>query len=124
MGVWRSAQDMLSVLNSLDKGTCARHTKCRRRSNDVGLEAAWKRTHDRVLREASGLERRRRGLPTGAHAVSELLHTEVTSSYSVARPRCTKQVPLIASVLDEPKDSLPVDMLCALFCCRIFFLCL
>ena len=103
------------TLNSLDEGQCPRKTvPSRIPGQPAGDREALAQLHAVALREASRLERARRGrvhpCPTGVASLAALLKTAPLNNYTI-RDTTTKQIPMIADAIDEPEHGDVVHLL-------------
>ena len=108
------AEEYVQLMNSLHTGKVQGQTRCRREGLPE-MQAAWSRVHVVAVREATRLVRGRRGLGlTGVQAVSELVKSSFVGAYSRELSTRSSHEVLAANAVDEPTDTVIVDMLSAL----------
>jgi hypothetical protein len=116
VGVFKIAQGMVNVVNSLDKGSCRQQTYRRpRRALSPEVRAAQAQAHSDILSEACAFAKRRRGSAlTGVRSCAKLLKKIDTEIYSESGARPAQRELLRPFDVDEPTDERCVDMLACL----------
>ena len=107
------ANRILLGLNALNRGLPRSRTHGSQQPRPEVL-LVHRAVHASVLREASRFERARRGLPTGGPTRGPEVDIVDVAPYMRLTRTSTKQVPIVASALVEPRDDGEVDMLAAL----------
>ena len=109
--VWRLALRYVEVVNRLSRGDLEHRTAGRQEKVSKSLALAHQRALRFILGEAARHAKERRSCDlTGAQAVAQIIHGTESEVYS-GRSARHAQVPLVADLIEEPRDDHAVQML-------------